>query len=198
VLAYESSDKGKILEEQLNIKFQFAYDGKRWVDPVEIPAAPGFYFPIVPVAARLFDSSFLPASTAVKCTASTDPVHNIAATPSSTAAIAASQIQFWQFEQTSSMHAHHSIMVALVAVAVLVVLRKTWMMIVWVVCGSPTRRILKLDEAVPLALLIDCIPYEKVPRRTTVIILVHAAGATKMKKKNRDQGRCTAYYVVFT
>lgn len=47
VLAYESSDKGKILEEQLNVKFQFAYDGKRWVDPVEIPAAPGFYFPIV-------------------------------------------------------------------------------------------------------------------------------------------------------
>lgn len=47
MLAYESSEKGKILEEQLNVKFQFAYDGKRWVDPVEIPAAPGFYFPII-------------------------------------------------------------------------------------------------------------------------------------------------------
>jgi hypothetical protein len=35
------------LEEQFSVKFQFVNDGKRYVDPVEIPAAPGFQFPIL-------------------------------------------------------------------------------------------------------------------------------------------------------
>lgn len=46
LIATETSYRGRIFEEQLQSKFQFVYDGKRWVDPTEIPGAPGFQFPM--------------------------------------------------------------------------------------------------------------------------------------------------------
>ena len=45
LIALKNSDDGKVLEKHLLSKFQFVFDGIRWVDPVEINGAPGFQFP---------------------------------------------------------------------------------------------------------------------------------------------------------